>query len=1029
MPPQPNVFQQAGARPSAEPKGAALWNDRFFTGLYTQRNILRDPSGVVQERWYGGRPDALLDGLNVELTNRLSWVRAPGSTKFSTATLPANARSFYSFKQFTGATETITVMADSPATLYAINPTSKTAILTKGAGAGDAFLLGVNNVLYIGDGVEQKAWTSLGGLRNWGIYTAASQVTAYCGTGSASGAGTAWSNPTRIQGAPDASYATVTLTGAGAQSQGLYAENFGLSLTGLVGSVYAAVTLHVSSITANGGSLWVLLNPVVNGIALNGYAYNVYLSTANGLATSDQTITVFVPVPPSATMVNNAGFGVVLYAALGGGPGGTVTFSVDAVQLITTAVAAPAVSLVSGGFTPAPATGFQYAQMYGNSGLVYSSASPVSGVLKPDNTHSVQAVLPPSSDPQVNQIWLMRTKDGGSPALLYSLPTNPYPNTGAPALTSVANASGGSTVYTGTVINPALAVGQSFLVAGFTNGANNGVFPCTAATATTLTLTNAGGAAETHAATAYLAVVDAAADATLNLLQLADLNGLNTPPPVGATAPEFHLGRVWVVVGNTVYYSVGTDLGNILGNGYEGFPPANFFTFPSKVTRLLSLSTVNGTALLVFTVSDVYAIYGNGSALTVLNGATGITVFYAAPLLKKTGLASYNALDARGSIIYMMTNDGRVISFNPNSQIIYTDPEKAINEIGFAIGDQPPSTSISLLGGTLAGFNPANAYVSWHGSGSADQALYVADGATGWFRCNPNQQPDGGTVWSAKRTIVGGCAAVQSIETSPGVYQLLIGPTASSQLGAPRIVSATPAGGGSLTAGPWYFKVTAIDGGGGETLPSAEATATVGANGLVTLNYVVDYRAASVRIYFDTTPGGEAHYFTSSNLTTFTFSTISGELSGSPPVSNTTAITGGYVLYRDPTVWSDSGTAYANCKARIGANVLAHPGQVANVEFVTCDFAAQGSQPTVQILFDELDAAFTTLTKSANDPPQLAAPATIYSNRYCTRQATTGTQNPAACRFMQLWVDFGSSDTVQNELLTLTPYGSYEQES
>jgi hypothetical protein len=76
----PNLLEQVGAKPSIQPSGAPLFTNRFFTGLYTQRNVLRDPSGVVQEKWYGGRPDCWIDGLNIELSNRLTPVRAPGST-------------------------------------------------------------------------------------------------------------------------------------------------------------------------------------------------------------------------------------------------------------------------------------------------------------------------------------------------------------------------------------------------------------------------------------------------------------------------------------------------------------------------------------------------------------------------------------------------------------------------------------------------------------------------------------------------------------------------------------------------------------------------------------------------------------------------------------------------------------------------------------------------------------------------------------------------------------------------------------
>ncbi len=73
-------------------------------------------------------------------------------------------------------------------------------------------------------------------------------------------------------------------------------------------------------------------------------------------------------------------------------------------------------------------------------------------------------------------------------------------------LTSVANAAGGNTVYTGTVTGGAAnaLAGTTFIVAGFTNAANNGTFVATASTATTLTLANAAGVAETHAATASM---------------------------------------------------------------------------------------------------------------------------------------------------------------------------------------------------------------------------------------------------------------------------------------------------------------------------------------------------------------------------------------------------------------------------------------------------------------------------------------------------------------------------------------------
>jgi hypothetical protein len=76
--------------------------------------------------------------------------------------------------------------------------------------------------------------------------------------------------------------------------------------------------------------------------------------------------------------------------------------------------------------------------------------------------------------------------------------------TSAITLASVATSISGTAVYTGTIsggANNAFA-GLTFVVGGFSTGANNGTFVCTASTATTLTLANASASSETHAATA-----------------------------------------------------------------------------------------------------------------------------------------------------------------------------------------------------------------------------------------------------------------------------------------------------------------------------------------------------------------------------------------------------------------------------------------------------------------------------------------------------------------------------------------------
>jgi hypothetical protein len=95
--------------------------DRAFTGLYTQRAVLHDPSDVYTARYYGGRPDALLTGLNVELTNRLTLQRRPGMVAFGTnggahyATAPDRA---FSFQLSDG---TIQVIIDTTSAVLAVS--------------------------------------------------------------------------------------------------------------------------------------------------------------------------------------------------------------------------------------------------------------------------------------------------------------------------------------------------------------------------------------------------------------------------------------------------------------------------------------------------------------------------------------------------------------------------------------------------------------------------------------------------------------------------------------------------------------------------------------------------------------------------------------------------------------------------------------------------------------------------------------------------------------------------------------------
>ena len=53
-------------------------------------------------------------------------------------------------------------------------------------------------------------------------------------------------------------------------------------------------------------------------------------------------------------------------------------------------------------------------------------------------------------------------------------------------------------------------------------------------------------------------------------------------------------------------------------------------------------------------------------------------------------------------------------------------------------------------------------------------------------------------------------------------------------------------------------------------------------------------------------------------------------------------------------------------------------------------------------------------------------PNSVFANRYYFLQSINGTSPQAACcRHMQIKIDYGSTDTVQNEILSLTIWGAH----
>jgi hypothetical protein len=155
----------------------------------------------------------------------------------------------------------------------------------------------------------------------------------------------------------------------------------------------------------------------------------------------------------------------------------------------------------------------------------------------------------------------------------------------------------------------------------------------------------------------------------------------------------------------------------------------------------------------------------------------------------------------------------------------------------------------------------------------------------------------------------GGGIALSNLQLMPGGGRVLIGTTTDDGAtllqvaGGTRVAGAlqltqfatpgAPTGvgsstGGSLAAATWYAKIVAVDSLGNLTPVGAESSGvtTTGTTSSISWTWAAVAGAVSYRIYYSTTAGGEAAYYTSS-ANSFTLTASSGT-AGTPPTVNTT---------------------------------------------------------------------------------------------------------------------------------------------
>lgn len=253
-------------------------------------------------------------------------------------------------------------------------------------------------------------------------------------------------------------------------------------------------------------------------------------------------------------------------------------------------------------------------------------------------------------------------------------------------------------------------------------------------------------------------------DTSLNFAISAPIDDENDPPPARMTAPVYYLKRPWGILDNQVVWGGGPD--TVTGSGLEAFPPLNRWPFQATPIRLWPINVQDG-GLLIFTDGGIYIMLGAG---------TSTDPFHAAPYYDKVNLLNYDALSSFATNLFLMEATGAVSMISPQFPF---NPNSGYVEVGFPIGDQFQRVTTGDIDQPL--YNSATTYVSWNIETPTEVAMYVADGAVGWFRMtkNPPSQGDGVT-WHPRAAIEGGTSAVQAIETTQGKRQLLIGPAAGT---------------------------------------------------------------------------------------------------------------------------------------------------------------------------------------------------------------------------------------------------------
>lgn len=294
-----------------------------------------------------------------------------------------------------------------------------------------------NNFCFFGNGTDMKKFDGVT-VSNWGIAIGSvnniiGPTIAGTGADSSLGAGyIAWTNPANVTST--IADATVSLSHF-QSSDNLVASNFGFAVP--AGNTILGIQVTINTSASVSGAL---MNASLNKAgSLSGTVKQLSLPTTRGDitfgGTSDLWATTWTPGD-----INQSGFGVNLEAIVAPG---TTAYTVRNVRITVLSLGGPSVSVSGSAGTFAAANGgYQYVFCYSNQATGHiSSPTPASSATGNFAAKlNVGITVTASTDPQVTNIRLFRTTDGGG-GIYFEVSGSPYPNSSGTVTDNTADAS------------------------------------------------------------------------------------------------------------------------------------------------------------------------------------------------------------------------------------------------------------------------------------------------------------------------------------------------------------------------------------------------------------------------------------------------------------------------------------------------------------------------------------------------------------------------------------------------------------